>query len=71
VQRELERRCGRHRIAGPLENGEEAVALSALGENVPGVLDDAFVKQGIVAKERSAHRTRARFPVAGRSFDVG
>jgi hypothetical protein len=46
VQGKLKRGCGRDRVAGPLEHGEEAVALASFGQDMAIVRGDALVQQG-------------------------
>src|SRR3954452_4590479 len=62
LERGLERDRSGERRAGSVEEGEDAVALTATHHHAAASLFHPFLDQRVVEAERLAHRDRALFP---------
>ena len=60
----------RHRIAGPLKNGEDAVAFPAFQNNCPAIRFDRLCYDLIMALKSDVRFFGMRFPGASRPFHV-
>ena len=62
VQRSLSFECRRHRIGGPRERGDDAVAFSLLHRPHAAVAGDRFLQQPVMVSHRLGHRVRRALP---------